>query len=166
MKTPSTSGIQLKLLFVFFFKWQKRNSRHHRTQVCLSPLLGPTLNSWDILDLEITPFIHHTRECCHQFQLKIIEKTEFLYAFFRLLFEQSLKTLLCLSSNTASPISVLDIAPLRPLKCTRLLTQRTHRLIAAKDIPVIVIEEMRENFVLHHVESKAQQWLHPFPWKY
>lgn len=73
-ENPFNQRYTTEVTISFFKNGKKRNSRHHRTQVCLSPLLGPTLNSWDILDLEITPFIHHTRECCHQFQLKIIEK--------------------------------------------------------------------------------------------
>lgn len=40
--------------FSFFLKKGKKDSRYHRTQVCISPLWGPTLSSWDILDLEIT----------------------------------------------------------------------------------------------------------------
>lgn len=43
MKTPSTGGVQLKLLFLFW-KWQKKKKKisgDHRTQVCISPLLGP-----------------------------------------------------------------------------------------------------------------------------
>lgn len=42
METPSTSGVQLKRLFLFL-KNAKKNSRDHRTQVCFSPLWGPTL---------------------------------------------------------------------------------------------------------------------------
>ena len=38
-------------------KKAKKNSRDHRT-VCLSPFGGPTLSSWDILDLEIIPLTH------------------------------------------------------------------------------------------------------------
>lgn len=53
----------------------------------------------------------------------------------------------CLSSNTASQTSVLDIAYLRPFKCICLLTQKTCGLTAAKDIPVFVTEEMRTFYV-------------------
>lgn len=49
----------------------------------------------------------------------------------------------CLRSNTASQISILDIAYLRPFKCICLLAQKTCGLTAAKDIPVFVTEEMR-----------------------
>ena len=31
-------------------KKKKKNYRNHRTQVCVSPLWGPTLSSWDVLD--------------------------------------------------------------------------------------------------------------------
>lgn len=65
----------------------------------------------------------------------------------------------CLSSNTASQISILDIAYLRPSKCICLLTQKTCGLTAAKDIPVLVTEEMR-NFILHQIKGKVQQWKH------
>lgn len=71
----------------------------------------------------------------------------------------NLKMLPCLSSNTASQISALDIAYLRPFKCICLLTQKTRGLTAAKDISVFVIEEMR-NFLLHQVKGKVQQWKH------
>ena len=81
---------------------------------------------------------------CFNYQLKIIERIEFLYSLLRFSFELSLKILPCLSSNAASQISILDLAHLRPSKCICLLTQKTHGLTAAKDIPVFVSEEVRK----------------------
>lgn len=54
-------------------KKAKKNSRDHRS-VCLSPLGGPTLSSWDILDLEIiavNPSL--PGDVAIKYQLKIIE---------------------------------------------------------------------------------------------
>ena len=148
MKTPSASGVPLKLLFLKKKKKKKKakkNSRDHRS-VCLSPLGGPTLSSWDVLDLQITALnLSLPGNVAIKYQLKIIERTEFLYASLRFSFEQSLKTLPRLSSNTASQISILDLAHFRPSKCICLLTQKTHGLTTTKkDIPVLVSEEMRK----------------------
>ena len=68
-------------------KKAKKNSRDHRS-VCLSPLGGPTLSSWDILDLEITALNPSLPgDVSIKYQLKIIERTEFLYASLRFSFE-------------------------------------------------------------------------------
>lgn len=47
--------------YFFFLKMARKNSKDPRTQVCHSPLWGPVLSSWDILDLEITPLTHPYR---------------------------------------------------------------------------------------------------------
>ena len=68
-------------------KKAKKNSRDHRS-VCLSPLGGPTLSSWDVLDLQITALnLSLPGNVAIKYQLKIIERTEFLYASLRFSFE-------------------------------------------------------------------------------
>lgn len=61
----------------------KKNSRHHRTEVCFSPLWWPTLSSWDVLDLEITPLTYP-----YQGMLPVENnRTEVFYALLRFSFE-------------------------------------------------------------------------------
>lgn len=57
-KTPSTSGVQLKILFLFLTNKQKRAKKRilgiTELKCAFLRFGGPPLNSWDILDLEIT----------------------------------------------------------------------------------------------------------------
>lgn len=62
-----------------FSKVTKKNSRDRRSQVCVSLLWGPTLSTWDILDLEITPLTHPFHGMLPPLPVEN-NRTEFLYA--------------------------------------------------------------------------------------
>lgn len=62
-----------------FSKMTKKNSRGHRSQVCVSLLWGPTLSTWDISDLEIILLTHPSHGMLPPLPVEN-NRTEFLYA--------------------------------------------------------------------------------------